>query len=258
MGQTYLDETPSKHKITLTNGERTVYFPLPDGFGFTVGSEYGTPFDMGSMSSMLQKFDLFRRYGDTISRGIAAGGVSQKMAITMKKGFINPQPTEISFEGELTAYYSAVNEVVVPIINLMGMTLGSNVKGEDVDAVIRKAEEYLNKLVDVTANTSTGADLLGDNTQVSATSTESYQAGIGYAGRLLEFIKVLRGPPQCSIQFGDTYIMPEVFISSVGVKFSNKLDHNGFPLSASVSITCVLVNPPIAEDVIGYFDRSTF
>lgn len=50
-------------------------------------------------------------------------------------------------------------------------------------------------------------------------------------------------PPECTITFGKILYFTDVLIKNVSVVFSNKLDSNFDPMSATVSITCITKNP---------------
>lgn len=279
MGQQYLDETPTKHKIIITrfneDGNSTVVqSALPDNFGFTVGSEFGTPFDTTSISQMLQKVSIFRKYDtQTLNKFTAKANVGQKLAFTMDKGFLNPQPTEISFEMEFNAYYSAMEEVLLPMIRLLHISLGSVLERKDAEATLRDLEGMLRSAgsaVGVAAKNTKeiidGDDSIGGR-EIYEKSKAAYseeqtatvlQGGVfegimGGVERALQFVKIIRGPAPCSVQFGDVYTFSEAFISSVGVKFSNKLDITGIPLSGTASVTCLLKSPPVAQDLGDFF-----
>lgn len=126
MAQLKMAELDNKHKLRISSGDKYhVEAPLPDNFGFTVGSEYTTPFDLGSVSGTLQKL-------------YAIGGISAPVGLRMRKMYANPEPTEISFEMEFAAYHSAKEDVVVPIVTLMVMSLGRVITKQDVEAAIEK------------------------------------------------------------------------------------------------------------------------
>ena len=237
--QQKLGELKSKFKITLLSGGRKVEAPLPNDFGFTVGSEYTTPFDIGSMSSGLQKL-------------YAVGGISNPVGIRMRKMYANPEPTEISFDMEFAAYYSAKEEVVIPVVTLMAMSLGREAKYADIEAALRKMGAAAVK----------GASLIGfgeeqaDSANQTANETADSIADEKYAkagDRLMGLIGLIKSPEIVTLKFGDFLIIDNAFITSTGVQFSNTLDKDGYPMSAKVSVTCTLQVAPIADDIVKMF-----
>ena len=102
--QIKMNELDSKFKMTIKSQldrDLIVQAPLPDDFGFTVGNVYSTPFDTGGLSETMQKaLALTSKATDT-------SAFSGKLGITMDKVFTNPEPTEISFDLEFTAFYDA-------------------------------------------------------------------------------------------------------------------------------------------------------
>jgi hypothetical protein len=229
--QIYMDSVPDNNKIIIDNNDLVVQVPLPADFGMTVGSEFTTPFDTGGLSGMYQK-------------AAAVAGFSQKLGLSMKSLYANPSPTEISFECELVAYYSAVDEVVKPAIALMLMAVGKRVTG-------RSVEHKMNMLfgkVDKAAGTNT-----------RAIDTSSFGFGDGDDGeskidKALELIKVIESPNKCSIQFGNVLtIEDKAWMTSAAPQFSNVLDSGGMPMSATVSLTFTVEEHPIDEDIMNYF-----
>lgn len=239
MAQHKLNELSSKFKITVLSGKWKVEAPLPPDFGFTVGSEYTTPFDIGSMSGGLQKL-------------YAVGGISNPVGLRMRKMYANPEPTEISFDMEFNAYYSAKEEVLLPVVTLMVMSLGREAKYSDIEATMRKMSQQLVR----------GASLFGFGDDVeepvnsateSAVETVNDDAFAKAGDRLLDMIGLIKSPEVATLKFGDFLIMPNVFITSTAVQFSNVLDKDGYPMNAKVAVTCTLEVAPIADDIVGMF-----
>lgn len=218
-----IDEIGQQFKITIDNGHTSVSAPLPDDFGFTVGSEYSTPFDLGTMSGLMMK-------------SMAMGGVSAPVGLRMRKFYTNPEPVEISFKMAFEAYYDARTEVVRPVVSLVTMGLGSELDSEGIG----------NKL-DVFGETT--REYIGVGTDSETLTPEQK----GMSDKVLGLIKIVNAPSVCSISFGNVYTMDKVYITSTAVTFSNDLDSEGLPMSAEVNVTCTLQTAPIADDIISYF-----
>lgn len=232
--QTYLNERTRKDQririITRSsNGSETITVeaPLPETFGITVGSEYGTPFDITSVNQNL-------------SMVMAVAGAGQKPRITMKSHFINPERSEISFEMEFVAYYDAIAEVIIPVINLVGMSLGRELSSADAIAKIT------NTIKDMA--TAVGKVFGGDGKTADITIEDNMATKA--TDRIFGLIDMIQGPPPTVIHFGSAMTLDRCFVSSAGVQFSNVLDHRGVPMSAKCSVTAILESPP----TVGYLN----
>lgn len=244
MAQRWLKQHNPNNLIRVRGGAGNyeVLAPLPESFGFTVGSEYSAPFDVSLPSGILQK-------------GLALGGISQKLGIRMRKMYSNPEPTEISFEMEFAAYYSAAEEVVIPVVQLALMSLGRSI---DVDQLNSDAKTLWNKIkgktsdiVGSVSNFSIGGDEAqdtGENEGITDEDTASILQN------LADVAEIIEGPPPQTIHFGNIYTMPNAYITSISPQFSNVLDKAGYPMSAKVSITCTLERYPVSEDIIDWFN----
>lgn len=232
-------ELPSKFKITLLSAGRKVEAPLPPDFGFTVGSEYTTPFDIGSMSSGLQKL-------------YAVGQISNPVGLRMRKMYANPEPTEISFDMEFAAFYSAKEEVVMPVVVLTTMCLGREAKYEDIEKTVRKMGAAAVKGASLIGF---GGDEANQANQAAGTAADTIRdSQYADAGdRLMGLIGLIKAPEIVTIKFGDFMIIDNAFITSTALQFSNTVDKDGYPMSAKVSVTCTLQVAPIADDVVKMF-----
>lgn len=238
MTQRYLQQQISQAPgsvITISENPagHVVYAPLPETFGFTVGSEFSAPFDTGISSGLVQK-------------ALAIGSISQKIGLRMKKMYANPEPTEISFDLEFNAYYSAADEVVVPVIKLAAMSLGRSI--EDLN---ERAQEAIRRI----------GQTAGDVGDLVSGKTEGYldegSSTGGIVKRIANLIGLIEGPNTQTIMFGNLYTIDNCYITSISPQFSNVLDKDGFPLSAICSVTVTLEQYPIADDVIDWFDNSS-
>lgn len=235
--QRKLQEIEDKHKIIITSGTRRIEAPLPPDFGFTVGSEYTTPFDIGSVSGKLQQL-------------YAVGQISAPVGLRMRKMYANPEPTEISFEMEFSAFYSAKEEVVLPMVTLMIVSLGRTVKYADIEAKIQKATNLVAK----------GLTLMGvDGEKQIETVDEGISDGLSnpdaskYGSKALDMINLINAPEPVQVRFGNLINFRNAFITSTAVTFSNVLDKDGYPMSGKVAVTCTLQTAPVADDIVEAF-----
>lgn len=231
-----MDELDDKFKIRIkrqapygSNGELVVEAPLPDDFGYTVGSVFSTPFDTMSLN-------------ETVAKGFALAGVTQKPGAAMKKMFIHPEPTEISFDVEFVAYYSARKEVVAPVLKLSAMALSSHMDTDDGVDQINGALAKLNAIA-------VDAGLRDDDDEKPKITVSSDFSS--YGNKLLSILNFVRGPDKVDVYFGDLYTVYDVYLSSVAVRYSNKVDGEGFPLRAVATVTLTLENVPTLESVTG-------
>ena len=221
-----ISEIDSKFKIAIENNTNRVEAPLHNDFGFTVGSEYTTPFDIGTVSGMLQK-------------SMAVAGVSSPVGLRMRKMYANPEPTELSFKMSFDAYYDAHTEVISPVVTLVTMGLGREMRDTDVTDKL----SALSGIIDTVTGTTID------------TSSVSPDSGKGVSSKVLGLIKMINAPQVCTLHFGDFLTFDNVYITSTAVTFSNNLDENGIPMSAEVNVTCTLQIAPIADDILRYFKR---
>lgn len=221
-----IDELDDRFKIRISGGGKTIEAPLPDDYGFTVGSEYTTPFDVGSVSGMVQK-------------AFALGRISAPVGLRMRKMYANPEPTELSFKMSFDAYYDALEEVLKPVVTLVKMGLGREMTNADINSKI----EGIGNVIDM----ATGGNTSGQKT------VEVPDSAVQMSGRVSGLIKLINAPDICTLSFGTFCVMDDVFITSTAVSFSNKLDERGIPMSADVEVTCTLQTAPIADDIARFF-----
>lgn len=214
--------------------------PLPDGWGMTVGSEFGTPFDTGGVN-------------DTLAKLFAIGGISQKAGIRMKKMYMNPEPTEISFDMEFYAWYDAKSEVLIPAVTLLAMALGRTLTYDELKGKMKGF--YMKVAGGVnTALSYTGVESSVDEEVSLNSENETVVSVEEGADKLLSLIGLIQGPPSSEIRFGEAMVLPECYVTSVAAKFSNVLDPDGIPMSCTCSVTATLVQAPVADDITEYFD----
>lgn len=222
-----IDELDNKFKIRISAGGKTIESPLPDDYGFTVGSEYTTPFDIGSVSGMVQK-------------AFALGKVSAPVGLRMRKMYANPEPTELSFKMTFDAYYDALEEVLKPVVTLVKMGLGREMTSADINDKIDNIGNIINMVTG-------GGNADGQRT------IEIPEKTMQVSGRVSGLIKLINAPDICTLSFGTFCVIDDVFITSTAVSFSNCLDERGYPMSATVDVTCTMQTAPIADDIARYF-----
>lgn len=212
-------------KKNLGAGGYVVKAPLPETWGFTVGSEFSAPFDANFLSG-------------AAASGLALAGVSSKLGVATKKLYSAPEPTEISFDIQFEAFQNAMDDVLIPIIVLMSMSMGSKLTME-------KAAEKIEQLINQ-AGTNTGNGQMVDEGSLTSLVTDT---GIGQgASRAFDFLNFVEGPPTCTLKFGKVIKFANSYISSVAPQFSNIMDKDGIPMSASVSVTAILELDPLIDD----------
>lgn len=247
MTQYKMNEIDPKHKLVISTPEYGIIQTyLPEQFGFTVGSEFSAPFDQNLLGGTLQKV-------------AAVSGFANKRGIATKKMYSNPEPTEISFELVFDAYYSAREEVLVPVIKLMCSAVGQEVTWDVLDEKFKKlvrttsgaVANPIDSLLGGDSDSSSSIESEGDNLTLSSTGVSKSRT----SERILELLSFIAGPDKVSMSFGSVYRLPEVWISSVSAMFDNTVDAQGFPMRATVNLTCQVEKDPVKEDIMGFFSR---
>lgn len=235
--QHYLKQMNSRHRMVIRNSDFKVMAPLPDDFGFTVGSEFSSPFDAGSMSESWQK-------------AFAVAGISQKLGLRMRNMFSNPEPTELSFQLDFDAYYDAFDEVFAPMAQLTLMSLGRTVTWEHAKNKIQELMDKGGAVTQAAFSNFTNDD--GDGAEIDL-NLETSDSTDEVGGRLMDLIGIIESPKKVTIQFGDIMRWPNCYLKSVALTFSNTLDSNGYPMSGKASVTFIPENYPIFDDMINVF-----
>lgn len=198
-----------------------VLAPLPENFGVTVGSQFSAPFDAHFI-------------GGGMAKGAALANVGTKLGVSTSRFYSSPEPSEISVDVQFEAYYDAGADVMAPVIKLMLMSLGRSIT---VDSALDVIEEIIAKADESTA---AAARQFLDN-MIPEGAEDS-------TNRIAGFLGFVEGPPMVTMQFGNALRLEKVYISSVAPQFSNILDSNGFPMSATCSITAVMQRDPILDE----------
>jgi hypothetical protein len=251
----YLEtKTTKQQRVTIKQRKPdgksiSVTAPLPDGFGMTVGSEYSTPFDTANINNML-------------SKGLYLAGIGQKAGLLMNKFYSNPVPTEVSFEMEFFSYYNAFEEVVIPSVLLMNMSLGRNKKWEglkqDIKSWIETAKEAYQQGVSFAESAlPTGPNGEKKNLDIfkNARADVTTPAVVDKSGeRIMELFGIIDAPETVTISFGDVYRLTNCYITHVGTKYSNILDIAGYPTHCTCSVTATLERAPVADDISSFYN----
>ncbi len=212
------------HRIRIKNNkhespEWTVIGHLPEEFGFSVGSEIGTPFSGFASDGNVAKL----LYLTTDS--------SAKAGLITKKLFMGPEQSEISFDINFQAYYSGYHEVIDPIVRLMMFSTGHKKSVSETIAEIAGKFRTLDQIGESLTEASGG--------EIKEKPTFAF----------------MQGPGTCTIKFGKVMKLTGVYISNVTPNFSGILDNEGYPLSGSASITGQLQEPMTKERLATAFQK---
>lgn len=223
-----------KFLVKIWNADYKVYAPLPDGFGFTVGSEYSSPFDVSSLSSNLQK-------------AYAVAGFAQKIGMRMRKFYTNPEPTELSVDMEFTAEKDTFTDVLYPVMALKIMALGSILDLAKINEKTQNAFIALSNGLKVAAETFGIEDPITDDYTIQFNDNSSLGER---ADGILRTIGFISAPKYINVKFGNVMTWNKCYITSVATSFSNVLDSNGRPMSAKCTVTITPEKYPVADDII--------
>ena len=224
----HTDKLPANRKIvfisapTVANskGHKTTYrieAPLPESFGVGIGAEISSPFSgyaaEGTLANLASNFLK----------------VSSKTGLITKKLYLGPDQPDINLDLKFEAYYSGLEEVIMPVMNLQLMAAGYN--GTLTEA-LEKADQTLSDKFLATLNDATG----GNNANVT------------------DLVRYIEAPGLITIIVGGVYVLRNVFISSIQPSFSNVLDADDYPMSAEVSISITPQDPLTKGDIAKMYD----
>ena len=220
---TWVDSLPYGQRVTIKQYQggqllRRVTAGLPDGHGVSVGSTFTDPFNknVGDSSSIQ----------DLATRGSALLGVSRKPgAMATSIFYEGPEPTEISFELNFESFYSAKDEVIIPVMNLMMMAVGREYGIDALTGMFDFYDQFIDQINDVNES-------------------------------LTDRIGIIKGPEICRVRMGKTTVFDRCYISSVAPSFSNVLDNQFLPVAASCSITVKLERNPTQGSVASMFRQA--
>ena len=207
---------------------------LPETYSIGNGSEIGSPFAGFATDNMVAK-------ALTLTTG-----VSNKIGLVTKRMFMGPQTPDINLTLHFEAFYSAYDEVLRPCATLLMMASGekgslANMKELQVAFDLQNAGVNAGKWV---------AGQFKDE-EVKREAEEA-----GKKADMAELIKFIRSPGLCRVYFGDTHQLDDVYVASANVTFSNILDKDFIPMSATVDVTLATSNPMTKNSLESSFGKS--
>lgn len=203
------------------DGTGRIKAPLPDNFGISVGSEYTDPYNQNMTDSLGGLGTVLENVG-------RVAGVSRKLGVATTIFYSGPEPTEISFDLEFSAYYDAKKEVVDPIKKLMRNSVGREISTDDLD---EEEKEEIDERTDGALSSDLGQQIANK-------------------------AALIKGPSLATIRFGKTIKIQSCYIQSVGVQFSNVLDNQFYPVHGVASVTARIEQNPVRSDVDRFFNEA--
>lgn len=222
--QNWVSQLDDGQKIRIIEREdngaatgRYVEAALPEEFGFSVGSEIGTPFAGYATEGRLAQF-------------LALSGVSTKAGLVTTKIYQGPEPTEMELSLSFDAYYSAKDEVVGPIVQLMLMAVGSE---DGLGPTMKSVSNYLkSSLPSIASNYAMSMFDVSDDLSDEVSDS-----------RIDELLRFFRAPNVCQIEVGNLFTIERAYISTVTPSFSNVLDSEFMPMHATCTVSVQLEKP---------------
>jgi len=220
-------EVPDAHKVKVISQlfNNPIVGHLPEEFGFGVGSEFSEPF-----SSILPE-------GRTAQIAQAISGMSMKHGIVSERFYSGAEPADFSFDLEFHSFYSAKEEVVIPIVKLL--MLGVGIENE----LIEDGEEIAEKL---------DAEQFFDQLPVFADSARDWVEDIN--------VSVFMSHDPITIKFGDSLTVSNIYFQNVSYTFSNVLEQGedgAFPIKGTASINAIFRTPPSHKDIATMFGQQS-
>lgn len=225
-------DVPSSHQIKIYNpifGDVPIVGHLPEEYGFSLGSEYTEPFG-----------NLVPDQGPSLIAGQAAFGVSMRQGLITEKFYSGPEPVEFNLDIVFHSFYSAEEEVVLPIVKLLFLAVG-------LDNRVINDTEAVN-------------DALGATGILSQLPSNSL--GVRVTDWIEDFeFSVFQSHQPSTIKFGDFLeLSNNVFIQNVTCNFNNIMeegkDGSGYPTKGTASISALFKKPPAAQEIANYFGVS--
>lgn len=216
MASKILKSVPLRHKVVIAGGGYRVEAALPDQFGVGVGADISSPF--AGFASGGNAANLLATYT----------GVTAKVGLFVKKIYLGPDQPDFSMDLRFEAYYSAYDEVVLPVGTLMMMTAGTK------NTAKNEIEKFNARNV--------------DNAQQGGIKDERL-------AQLTSFITYLQSPGSVSVLFGEFLTVRNCLISAVNPSWGNVLDAAGNPMYADVSITFTLEEPLTTGTIATMFNK---
>lgn len=206
--------------------------PLPDSFGYSSGSQFGSPFASYSSSGLVAQIG-------------AATGFSDKFGLFTEKFYEGPQENQISFEMKFDTWENSEQDVIQPSMFLMILSTGYSTS--KISSKIETDFKFLKNAATFTLEGIVG----GSKALHNNVSSSIPQLSTGKIDK--NIFQMLHQPPQVSVRFGNTYILTELYLSNVSLQFSNTLDHNFLPMSCTASVTADFKYPLTQGDIRNSF-----
>jgi hypothetical protein len=221
-----IDDYPREQLISITDQQYglNVLAVMPETITIGVGSEIGSPFASYATEGPASNFLAL------------ATGSSQKIGITTKKLFMGPDQPDVTIDLKFVAYYSALEEVLIPCLKLMLMSAGEERSLiDDLKKIAKplKALEQSQKILVEQITKTLGADYVPTS----------------------DLISYLRAPGLQMIKFGSFMTIKNNYISNVSVTFGNVLDFENIPMEATASITITPQDPWTKNTLLGMFSK---
>lgn len=239
-------DASKKVMIVVKGSPLAVEAPLPETYGLGVSSDYTQP------------FENFISDGNVAS-ALRMTGYSNKIGLFTEQVWVGPDVVTFTLELSFTAYYSAVNEVLIPVMNLMVMGSGLKTDAKEILAEMKKMYKVANVKSGGVADTVIGgvSDVVGTASEYAGDVLgieENEDFGVTFE-KASKYIEAAKAPPMVYVRLGNVMDIPNCMITEVNPEFSNVLDYQGMPMSAKVSVTFTFKRPQFANDVARMFTR---
>lgn len=229
-GSQKVKELDQGQKIQIRQGQPgsgsiVIESPLPENFGFSAGSQFGSP------------FASYMSHGLGSMIGVATG-FSQSYGLFTQNFFEGPQMTQVSFDMHFDTWEDSMADVILPVMYLMSFSVG---------AATDKLKPLAKEVASI-ANIPIQAILTGINT-VEGTVT----SGLKNTQISSNIFQMMDTPALCTLKFGNAYTLRSMFVSNVSLQFSNVLDQNYIPMNCVASVTADFKNPLSSGDIARTF-----
>jgi hypothetical protein len=229
---TYGMQENANYKVIVSQSARGAQSPglivegwIPETFQVAVSSQFSQPFGQSHPASLMTK----------LTTNVSL--TSQSMTAQVWEG---SQPIELTLEIEFIAESDPKREVLLPIVNLLMMTMPSNNGG----TFLRPPGPEYTDLQDWKALVNDWQNLAGVN---NMTNLERIKKG-------REGIKGVKGA--ISIDLGKFMYFDNVVIETVNTTFHSMMHSSGIPLRATCAVTFKTLFVPVAEDLANLFNLS--
>lgn len=206
-----------------------IYAHMPDSFMYDAASQFEAPFAQGITGNSMV---------DTVVRlTTQTKWATQAMTVQLWQGTAD---TELGLDLEFQAEADPINEVRVPILQLLKMVQPSSQRGNLITAPGPKIDaailDHLGEVWGDIKNSVTGiydsSKRTPDGSNASRPDQQNDQKSFGLADSLInKFIN-----DQISIQVGNLAFFKSVVITNVQKTYESQFDNQGLPHFARVSI----------------------